>query len=180
MQYCINHVEWGNDLTFWVIFLSINHFWLVRYGQTDSGMDRRPTKPLIKTHLKMQKLTSSLDAETQLYKRLCAFVCPPVCRSVCDDWVKKCETRFSDTAVVFDCAHPSAMILWPLETAFLRLLTERKGKYVERLWREALASFSWVTTYQTTATFSHSLVLSFSVYIGGKNPIYRLSHTGSF
>ena len=39
MQHCINHVEWCNDLTFWVIFFSLNHFRLVL--QTDGPTDQR-------------------------------------------------------------------------------------------------------------------------------------------
>ena len=56
MQYCINHVEWCNDLTFWVIFLSLNQFRLDHHGRTNGPTDGRTDKASYRdawTHLKI-------------------------------------------------------------------------------------------------------------------------------
>ena len=65
MQYCINHVEWCNDLTFWVISLSLNQYRLVCYGptdgRTDGRTDRRTDKASYRdawTHLKIFFMTN--------------------------------------------------------------------------------------------------------------------------
>ena len=58
MQYCINHVESCADLTFWVIFLSFNHFRLVCYGLTDGPTDGRMDKASYRDawkHLKVRE-----------------------------------------------------------------------------------------------------------------------------